>query len=65
MTIIKKDGKEYVELSTLFSLRSAEVNREDVEKTAWVALGLPLFMWPLTLVVILLGGVALAFLGSG
>lgn len=65
MTIIKKDGKEYVDLATLFSLQNIGVGREDVEKTAWVALGLPLFLWPFTLVVIIFGGIVIAFLGSG
>jgi len=62
--IIRKDGKEYVDFSALFSLRAVEIAREDVEKTAWVALGFPIFWWPLTLVIILVLGAAIALFGG-
>ena len=64
--IIKKHGEEYIELGGLFFPTREKTPKEEEEqwKTAWVALGFPVFWWPLSLAVIIFGGIAIAYLGG-
>ncbi len=63
MVIVQKNGKEHVDVIALLTAK-AEVEPGEAGKTAWVLVGYPLFMWPLTLLVLIFGGITLAWLGS-
>lgn len=60
MVITDKDGKKHVDLVALFSSK-APVKPGEEGKTAWVVVGYPLFMWPLSLVVLIFGIIAIGW----